>query len=125
LLVHRHKQVQARTRTKNQLQALALSQGVQKKYKLWTAMGRRSWENWSYLPYATVRRQRLLATLDALEAEIQALNQQVEQEVKRRPAAVRLRTHPGVGPMTALAMVLTLGPVERFRSAKQVGSYLG
>src|SRR6202140_4629494 len=36
LLVHRHKQVQARTRTKNQLQAMALSHGVQKKYKLWT-----------------------------------------------------------------------------------------
>jgi len=125
LLVHRHKQVQARTRTKNQLQALALSQGVQKKYKLWTAVGRAELEKLELLPYATVRRQRLLATLDALEAEIQALNQQVEQEVKRRPAAVRLRTHPGVGPMTALAMVLTLGPVERFPSAKQVGSYFG
>ena len=39
LLVHRHKQVQARTRTKNQLQAMALSHGVQKKRKLWTAGG--------------------------------------------------------------------------------------
>ncbi len=125
LLVHRHKQVQARTRTKNQLQALALSQGVQKKYKLWTAAGRVELEKLELLPYAAVRRQRLLVTLDALEAEILALNQQVEQEVKRRPAAVRLRTHPGVGPMTALAMVLTLGPVERFPSAKQVGSYFG
>ena len=35
LLVHRHQQVQARTRIKNQLQAMALSQGVQKKRKLW------------------------------------------------------------------------------------------
>ena len=34
-------------------------------------------------------------------------------------------THPGVGPVTALAMVLTLGPAERFASAKQVGSYFG
>jgi transposase len=40
LLVHRHKQVQARTRTKNQLQAMALSHGVQKKRKLWTKAGR-------------------------------------------------------------------------------------
>ena len=39
LLVHRHKQVQARTRTKNQLQAMALSHGVQKKRKLWTQGG--------------------------------------------------------------------------------------
>ncbi len=34
-------------------------------------------------------------------------------------------THPGVGPVTALAMVLTLGPVERFESGKQVSSYFG
>jgi len=45
LLVHRHKQVQARTRTKNQLQALAMSQGVQKKRKLWTAAGRAELES--------------------------------------------------------------------------------
>ncbi len=37
------------------------------------------------------------------------LNQRVEQEVAKRPPAVKLQTHPGVGPVTALAMVLTLG----------------
>ena len=31
-------------------------------------------------------------------------------------------THPGVGPVTALAMGLTSGPAERFESAKQVGN---
>ena len=34
-------------------------------------------------------------------------------------------THPGVGPQTALAMVLTLGEVSRFENAGKVGSYLG
>jgi len=125
LLVHRHKQVQARTRTKNQLQALALSQGVQRKRKLWTQVGRAELEKLELLPYAAVRRERLLATLDQLEAEIAELNRRVEEEVKQRPAAVRLMTHPGVGPVTALAMVLTLGPAERFASGKQVGSYFG
>jgi transposase len=67
----------------------------------------------------------LLATLDRLEAEITALNRQVEEEVKQRPAAVRLMTHPGVGPVTALAMVLTLGPAERFGDGRKVGSYFG
>ena len=52
LLVHRHKQVQARTRLKNQLHALALSQGVQKKWKLWTAAGRAELEQLPLLPYA-------------------------------------------------------------------------
>lgn len=125
LLVQRHKQVQGRTRIKNQLQALALSQGVQKKWKLWTAAGRAELEKLELLPYAAGRRQQLLAGLEQLEEEIARLNQQVETEVKQRPAAGKLMTHPGVGPVTALAMVLTLGPAERFASGKQVASYFG
>jgi len=125
LLLHRHKQVQARTRVKNQLQALALSQGVQRKRKLWTEKGRAELEQLPLLPYAAQRRQHLLQSLEQLEEEIRELDRRVETEVGRRPAAVKLRTHPGVGPVTALATVLTLGPVERFASARQVASYLG
>lgn len=125
LLVHRHKQVQTRTRIKNQLQAMALSHGVQKKYKLWTQAGRAELEQLPLLPYAAQRRQKLLAELDAGEAEIVELDRRVGEEARQRPEAVRLMTHPGVGPVTALAMVLTLGPAERFESAKQVGSYFG
>ena len=125
LLVHRHKQVQARTRVKNQLQALALSQGVQKKRKLWSQSGRAELEKLELLPYAAVRREQLLATLDQLETEIAQLDQQVEAEAKQRARAMRLMTHPGVGPVTALAMVLTLGPAKRFATGKQVASYFG
>ena len=125
LLVERHKQVQARTRTKNQLQALALGQGVQKKRKLWSEAGRGELEKLELLPYARQRRQHLLQTLDQLEAEITELNRQVAEEVRRRPEAVKLMTHPGVGPVTALSMVLTLGPAERFENARKVGSYFG
>lgn len=125
LLVHRHHQVVARTRVKNQLQAMALSQGVQKKRKLWSASGREELEKLELLPHAAQRREQLLAWLDGLEVEIGQLNRQVEQEVAKRPAAARLMTHPGVGPVTALAMVLTLGPAERFATGKQVASYFG
>jgi transposase len=125
LLVERHKQVQARTRVKNQLQAMALGQGVQKKRKLWNEAGRAELEKLELLPYASQRRQHLLRTLDQLDAEITKLDRQVEQEVKRRPEAVKLMTHPGVGPVTSLAMVLTLGRVERFENARQGASYFG
>jgi transposase len=97
LLVHRHKQVQARTRVKNQLQALALSQGVQKKRKLWTEAGRPELEKLELLPYAAERRKHLSRSLDGLQAEIEQLDRRVEEEVQKRPAAVRLQTHPGVG----------------------------
>ncbi len=36
-----------------------------------------------------------------------------------------LMTQPGVGPITALAFVLTLGDVTRFARGKQVASYRG
>ena len=34
-------------------------------------------------------------------------------------------TQPGVGPITSLAFVLTVGDVTRFKRSKQVASYLG
>jgi transposase len=40
-------------------------------------------------------------------------------------ATGHLMTHPGVGPVTALAFVLIIGYPERFRCGKQVGSYVG
>src|SRR5712675_172089 len=125
LLVHRHKQVQARTRPKNQLQAMALSHGVQKRRKLWSEAGRAELERLPLLAYAAERRKRLLEALDGLEVEIIELDRRVAEEARQRPKAVLLMTHPGVGPVTALAMVLTLGPAERFGSGKQVGSYFG
>jgi len=83
LLMHRHKQVQARTRVKNQLQARALSQGVQKRHKLWSAGERAELEKLEWLPYAGERRQQLLAALDGLEAEVEQLNRRGEEEVAR------------------------------------------
>ena len=42
-----------------------------------------------------------------------------------RPEALRLMTHPGVGPITALAYVLIIGTPERFTRGKQIGTYVG
>jgi transposase len=43
LLLHRHKLVQMRRQVKNELQHLALNQGVQQKRKLWSAAGSQRW----------------------------------------------------------------------------------
>jgi transposase len=40
LLLHRHKLVQIRTQVKNQLQHLALNQGVRRQHRLWSQAGR-------------------------------------------------------------------------------------
>jgi transposase len=56
---------------------------------------------------------------------IEALTAAVEQEAKKRPEVLRLMTHPGAGPLTALAFVLIIGTPERFKCGKQIGSYVG
>src|SRR5205807_4166707 len=125
LLLHRHKLVRMRTHLKNQLQALALNQGVQRKRKLWSEAGRKQLEALPLLPWASRRRAELLVLLDQLEASIGELDGAAAEQANTRPAVRRLMTHPGVGPITALAFVLTMGPAQRFRRGKQVASYLG
>jgi len=53
------------------------------------------------------------------------LTQAIEQEGEKCPEAQRLRTHPGVGSLTALAFVLIIGRADRFQWGKQIASYLG
>ncbi len=125
LLVHRLRLVQMRTRIKNQLHYLALNQGLQRKRRLWTEAGRKELEALPLLPWADRRRQELLRWLQVLDQDIEELSLQVEQQAQARPEAVQLMTHPGVGPQTALAFVLILGPWQRFPRGKQVASYLG
>jgi transposase len=45
--------------------------------------------------------------------------------VEKRPVTRRLMTHPGVGPLTALAFELVIGTPERFHCGKQIASYVG
>jgi transposase len=56
---------------------------------------------------------------------IEELTRVVEQEARKRPEVQRLLTHPGVGPLTALAFVLIIGNPERFKCGKQIGSSVG
>jgi transposase len=125
MLRHRHKLVQMRTSVKNQLHYLAMSQGLCRKRKLWSERGRQELEGLPLGRWASRRRQELLELLDRLEPRIEELDKAVKEEAERRPEAVRLMQQKGVGPVTALAFVLTLGPVERFASSRKVVSYLG
>jgi transposase len=125
LLWHRHRLVQMRTRIKNQLQAIAMNEGVRRKKGLWTKQGRAQLEGFSLAPWATRRRQDLLELLDRLNPSIEKLSAEIEREAEQRPEVQKLMTHPGIGPITALAFVLVIGPPDRFRCGKQIGSYLG
>jgi transposase len=125
LLWHRHRMVQARTRIMNQLQAVALNEGLRCKKRLWREAGREQLEAIRLAPWASQRRRDLLELLDRLNSTVAKLTQAIEREVEKCPEAQRLQTHPGVGPLTALAFVLIIGRADRFQCGKQIASYLG
>lgn len=125
LLLHRHRLVQMRTRIKTELQHLALNQGMQKKRQLWTAEGMEAFKNLPLKSWSGCRRRDLLRLLEMLEQQVAGLDIAVERAARENAQARLLMTQPGVGPVTALAFVVTMGDVGRFPRGKQVASYLG
>ena len=125
LLWHRHRLVQMRTRVMNQLHVVALNEGLRRKKALWRPAGRAELQAIVLAPWATRRRQDLLDLLDQLTPKIQQLTHALEEEVEKRAVTRRLMTHPGVGPLTALAYELVIGTPERFHCGKQIASYVG
>src|SRR5438874_11292229 len=125
LLLHRYKLVIIRARVKNELQHLCLNKGVQRKRKLWSAAGQQILRELPLKPWAGRRRDDLLKLMAMLDQQIEPLDQAVQEEAQRDKMALLLQTQPGVGPITALAYVLTMGDVSRFPRGKQVASYLG
>ncbi len=121
LLWHRHRMVQARTRIMNQLQAVALNEGLRCKKRLWRKHGRQQLESFRLAPWASRRRRDLLELLDRLNPTIAELSQAIEQEAEKFPEARCLMTHPGVGSLTALAFVLIIGRADRFECGGSLG----
>jgi len=125
LVLHRHKLVEIRSRVKNERQHLSMNKGMQKKRTLWSQAGQKMLRELPLKPWAACRREDLLGLLGMLNQQIGTLGDAVQHAAEENPQARLLMTQPGVGPNTALAYVLTIGDVSRFRRGKQVASYLG
>jgi len=124
LLIHRYKLVRIRAQVKNELQHLAMNQGVTKKRKLWSKTGEKVLRELPLKPWASQRRKDLFRIREMLNAQIDVLDQAVVEVAEKNEKARLLMTQPGVGPITSMAFVLTMGDVNRFQRGKQVASYL-
>ena len=125
LLIHRHKLVRVRADVKNGLQHLAMNQGLRRKQRLWSEAGQRALRNLPLAPWAGRRREDLFKLMEELGAKIDLLDRAVVEAGGKNEKVRLLMTQPGVGPITALAFVLTMGDVSWFPRGKQVASYLG
>ena len=122
---HRDQWVRIRTRVKNALQGLALAHGLRRGAGLWSHGGQALLASLPWPPHAGHRRSELQALHDHLTTHINELDQEVSAHARERPQARRLMTHPGVGPVTALATEVFLGDPSRFVDAKALASYVG
>ena len=125
LLRDRHQWVKMRSRLQHTLQAIALNHALRQGRGLWSAAGQSALQSLPLPPYTGQRRDELLRLYGQLQKRIQILDLQVEKQVHQRAPASRLLTHPGVGPVTALATEVFLGDPSRFATGNQVASYIG
>lgn len=106
--------MRVRAQVKNELQHLALNQGVQRKQRLWSAAEQKVLNELALQRWGSRRREDLLKLLGMLDQQIAPLDLAVEQAAQENSQAKLLLSQPGVGPVTSLAFVLTMGDVSRF-----------
>ena len=125
LLMHRLRLVRIQTMLKNGVHALALNQGLARGSKLLRRAGLAQLQALPLPPYTAQRRDQSLDLLATLRTHLDHLDDAIAAAALTHPDAPRLLTHPGVGPVTALATVVVLGTVSRFPDSKHVVSYVG
>lgn len=125
MLRYRHKLVQMRTIIKNSLQALSLQSGLSLRAKLFTHAGLAQLRTVTMSPMMRYQRDQWLAALEPLNQRILEASNWLEQQAAGDERIDRLRTHPGIGLLTALGLVHTLEPVSRFSNQRKVAAYLG
>jgi transposase len=124
MLNYRHSLVGQRTAIANQLQAFARRKGLAKfrikarhaKERLVAAV-----ENET----ETLLVESRFTLFEELSVEIKKLEDELEKEANKDERAKLLLTHSGIGRLTSLALVHTLGDVRRFRKSEQAVAFVG
>ena len=124
-LRYRHRLVQLRTAMRNSLQALALGSGVVLKAKLRTRKGRQKLGELPLSPALSRQRADWSELIEQVEGRIAGVERELAELAAGDERVRRLRTHPGIGLLTALALVHTLCPVSRFANGRKVTAYVG
>ncbi len=125
LLRYRHRLVRMRTMLRNGLQAVALNHQLRLGPRLFRTGGLAQLAALPLEGAGAIQRQHSLALLDALQKKILEVEEVLEARAEHDSRVRRLRTHPGVGLLTALAVVHTLEPVTRFDRARRIAAYCG
>lgn len=125
MLRYRHKLVKVRTIGKNSLQSLSLQSGLSLQARLFTRQGEQQLLAAVMSPVMTEQRKQWLELLQQLNQRISETEWWLKQQAFKDPRISLLRSHPGLGLLSALGIVHTLVPVSRFPNVRKVAAYGG
>jgi transposase len=125
MLRYRQKLIKVRTMTKNSLQAIALQGGLAKGKQLFTKNGQAEFKVVAMSAALQWQRDHWLDLLKPLNQQLLETMVWFKAQSKGDAVITRLRTHPGIGLLTALCLWHTLQPVSRFRNQRKVVAYAG
>jgi transposase len=125
LVLVRGRRVLVETRTKlvNHVRGVCKSLGIRLPQGAASGFHRRAS---AFLPEEVLSLvEPVLRQLEALEGSIGDCDRRIGEMARGMKGVDLLCSIPGVGPLTAVAFVLTIGDPSRFRKGREVGSYLG
>jgi len=134
LIAFRQQLVKRRSKVKNHIRDLLLSEGeiLPRGAKCWTQLGVACLEA-KAKPLNQVGMNELwrgqlhieLRQLREVQADLELVEEQLDAIAKTDPRIALLRTIPGVGPRLSEAIVALLDRPERFHKASEVSAYIG
>ena len=124
-LRYRHKLVKVRTIAKNSLHAISINAGLSLKRGLLSRRGLERLQGLRLPPVLAQQRAEWLQLVQLIDERIAAVEAELAQVATADEAVTLLRTHPGIGLLTALALRHTLMPVARFSTTRKVTAYVG
>jgi len=131
LSVHRARQgfVKARTAQGNQIRGLLSEFGIAINRGIGSIMSQLPEilkDDESGLP-VTMRQllDRLLEHLKRLDKQVKDLEQEIQQWHQQNEASQRIAAIPGIGPITASAIVATVGDAREFNNGRQLAAWIG
>jgi len=125
LVRYRQRLVEMQTKLRNGLQALALNYQLRLGPKLWSKAGQQQLRALELDETDILQRDHSLELLQQIRVRIGAIEKELTVRAEQDARVRLLRTHPGVGLLTSLAVAHTLEPVTRFQRARCVAAYCG
>lgn len=125
LIKLRHSLVKQRTQTGNRLQSLAHQAGLAKG-KIKTLIFQTQLKQVQMGATFALQRETLFEMWDKLNQQIKQIELHLQAKAEENQEVKLLRTQAGVGYLTALCLVHTIGDVARFNKlSKQVAAFVG